>query len=47
MSNYHTYSDYKMKKFWMTKATWAGVQTVFAAILVIAAIAFSGFQPMM
>jgi len=56
MSNYHSYSDWashgitavKQERLqWRReKAGWSAVQCVFAAMALIAAIAFSGFNPL-
>lgn len=40
-----TYSEWKLRQFWSTKAVWAGMQTVITALALLAALAMTGFQP--
>jgi len=57
MSNYHSYSDWashgiravkeERLEWRKEKAGWSAMQCVLAATALIAAIAFSGFQPML
>lgn len=46
MQNYsRTWSEWKLKQFWSEKAVWAGMQTVIVALVLLAALAMTGFQP--